>query len=258
MCVLVVSAVIGYICFAGSFLSLRHLTGLYGQVVRGSQIGIEQHWWRSYLSKSGDQPKDFSEIPNAPNLLDIPAYIVHVPWMPERLQFSLRNVKDAGFRNVTLVEGINGKNQTLCASLWQEFGIDANLMGKMGQRQGLNLAQLLLLRKMIVEKIDFAIHFEDDVVFHKDWASLWPQYWQKTPPTFHVLYMGSIARNAQDFVLDTDHMIGSWPCWGAHALIFSQVCFRRKTFDYGYRLKFDFFFSVRSGHSWFSTLQLIN
>jgi hypothetical protein len=55
---------------------------------------------------------------------------------------------------------------------------------------GLSLAHLQIWRRMIAERIPRAWVFEDDVVFHQDFSTLFPVYWRQVPEDALVVWVG--------------------------------------------------------------------
>ncbi len=160
--------------------------------------------------------------PRISNLLDLPVFVMHAPWLPERLKFVIPNIKKAGFHNITVWEGINGKNKTECANEWRRRGFDPDSFEIMGSIQGYLLSQLLFLEKMITEKMDMFVHFEDDIVFHSDWHKLWPLFWGKTPEFFDMVNIGGSIDAPYEELQNSQKIVGSWPTLNANALVISQ------------------------------------
>ena len=63
---------------------------------------------------------------------------------------------------------------------------------------GLSLAHLQIWRQMIAAGIPRAFVFEDDVVFHQDFSTLFPQYWRQVPEDALVVWVG-YSRTDQHF-----------------------------------------------------------
>jgi GR25 family glycosyltransferase involved in LPS biosynthesis len=116
----------------------------------------------------------------------------------ERLALSESRIRNAGFKNVHRHRAVDGKNEGELQEAWARHGnpllnmedvefVDTYKHGK----QGCSLSHFDVWKDIVDNSIPYAIIFEDDVEFHKDFATLAPTYWLNTPKDFDVLYMGS-------------------------------------------------------------------
>jgi GR25 family glycosyltransferase involved in LPS biosynthesis len=57
--------------------------------------------------------------------------------------------------------------------------------------QGCAISHYNIWKHIVTEAIPYAVVFEDDVEFHKDWDLLANLFWDTTPKDFDILYLGS-------------------------------------------------------------------
>jgi len=130
---------------------------------------------------------DFNLIQN-----NFPAFIIHVPELsPERTEYCLNNVKKAGYKNVNIFKGVNGKNQDEVNDALQLFNNPKYDKCCSKGNIGCNLSMLKVFLTIVQNKIPISTIFEDDVLFHTEWDTLAPEYYKHTPKDFDIIYMGN-------------------------------------------------------------------
>jgi Glycosyltransferase family 25 (LPS biosynthesis protein) len=129
--------------------------------------------------------------------LNGPAYIINMERQPERLQRSMERLKSAGFTNVIRWKAIDAKTDDIVAA-WKAHGspkfdpsdhefIDVkNCPGK----QGTLVSHMEVWKHIATSDAPWAVVFQDDIVFHKDWAKLGPMYFNETPKDYGLCYIG--------------------------------------------------------------------
>lgn len=130
-------------------------------------------------------------------LMKGPAYIINMDRDKDRFDTSYKRVSDAGFTNILRWRAIDAKNDDVKAA-WEIHGsprfdkTDGKFLDIVGHpyKQGTLLSHLALWKHMIESNIDWAVVFEDDLVFHKDWHQLAMQYFNATPKDYGLCYMG--------------------------------------------------------------------
>ena len=121
-----------------------------------------------------------------------PTFIIHVPELaPERTEYCINNVKNAGYKNIHLFNGVNGKNLEEVKDALKLFNNPNYDRYCSKGNVGCNLSMLKVLKSIVDNKIPFATIFEDDVLFHTDWERLAPKYYENTPKNFDIIYMGN-------------------------------------------------------------------
>lgn len=115
------------------------------------------------------------------------------------METTVERVKAAGYTDIRRHAAVDAKKENLQAA-WARHGISAKQFSPrdrdfiaMSGKQACALSWLDLLRHIAMNAttIPFATVFEDDVLFHKDWATLAPRYWTKTPKDFDLCYLGA-------------------------------------------------------------------
>ena len=84
-----------------------------------------------------------------------------------------------------------------------------------GFKHGTLLSHMGVWKHIIDAKIPWAIIWEDDVLFHKDWATLAPAYFEGTPKDYDLLYMGHHCGCGRPF------QILKVPVYCSHAMVVS-------------------------------------
>lgn len=129
------------------------------------------------------------------HVLRAPCFVINLARRPDKWTQAEQNIRAAGFTDVRRVEGVDGYNAQELARGWHEVGnppfdeIDTAFSVFPG-RQGCFLSHVKVWQKILDENLEYAVVFEDDVIFHPDWAKLAPLYFAQTPPTYDVIYMG--------------------------------------------------------------------
>jgi GR25 family glycosyltransferase involved in LPS biosynthesis len=130
------------------------------------------------------------------DLLGSHVYIVNMDRCPDRLQLSVERCEKAGFTNINRFRGVDAKIDDLEAA-WKKHGFpkfdetDTEFVLEYPGKQGCALSHYGIWKDMIDKDAPYAIVFEDDIEFHKDWDALAPQFWENTPRDFDILYFGS-------------------------------------------------------------------
>ena len=130
-------------------------------------------------------------------MLHLPAFIISID--QEKFQTCTKQLHQAGFSNVLLWSGVNGRNESELTQAWHScVGVplfdqsDQKFITNKG-KQGCLLAHMTLWKAIIEQHLAMVHIFEDDVVFHREWFSLHDHYWNNTPQDYHLLYMGGLV-----------------------------------------------------------------
>lgn len=127
-------------------------------------------------------------------VLQWPCFVLNLDRSPDRWEQASTNIKRAGFQNVVRVRGFDKDTDDL-EEQWRKHGNPQkrdkdNFITNKG-KQACALGHYHIWKRMMDENITYAVVFEDDVFFHKDWKVLAPEYWGHSPRDFDILYMGS-------------------------------------------------------------------
>jgi glycosyl transferase family 25 len=154
-------------------------------------------------------------------ILNSPAFVIHISKKcPERLSFFKDNIVNAGFKNMIIVEGVDGKNEddvNNSLSLLNIKNIDSEV--SVGQL-GCLLSHLKLLRVIVDNKIQISTIFEDDVHFHPNWNTLSDTYYNLTPSNFDILFIGNGLDSCRQMTYNYNiSEITNESVWCTHAYI---------------------------------------
>lgn len=152
-------------------------------------------------------------------LLSTKCFILNMDRSKDRWDIAIDRVKKAGFTNIERIRGFDKDTDDL-DSLWKSHGSpkfrDIDGFPTNRGKQSCALGHYYIWQKIIQEKLEYAIVFEDDVMFHKDWRTLAPKFWHITP-NFDVLYMGSSFDERSKYALMKS------PCYCTHAMVITNV-----------------------------------
>lgn len=150
-------------------------------------------------------------------------YLSRLRW---RAKHSLAKLREVGFRNVVLEEGVDG------------FTDDPRDVGErhgwffdpcLGPGEiGCSVSMLRLWVRVVEERLPYLLIFEDDVLPHPDIAQLGPEYWAETPPDSDFVLMGNQMEVSDIASLpDPRRRVVTLPSWCLHAYVITQDGARR-------------------------------
>ena len=134
------------------------------------------------------------------DLYELPVFVINMDRCPERLSTTTHNIRTAGFNinNIQRFRAVDGSDENMLATNWAHHGnppFDPSKpeFSTYKGEQGCTLSHLNLWKHIITEQIPMAVVFEDDVFFHKDWATLSKQFMDMTPPSsdWDILFIGN-------------------------------------------------------------------
>jgi len=150
---------------------------------------------------------------NMEKILTLPAFVIHIDKFSNiRKEFFSKNIKNAGYKDIRIFNGIDGTNAKACDDAIKKLGdikIDSKIVTS---SKGCLLSHFLLLKKIIDEKIEVCTIFEDDVYFHPEWNKLKDEYYSQTPNDWEIIFIGNQQINPET-------LISNKPCFCRHAYI---------------------------------------
>jgi glycosyl transferase family 25 len=125
-------------------------------------------------------------------ILTQPAFVIHIEeYCANRTEFFKKNIKNAGYTNMQIFEGVKAKNKNELDSCINEFN-NIKLHEHLGFGQmGCLLSHLKLYKHIVKNNISICTIFEDDVFFHPDWKKLSHMYYNYTPKNFDIIFIGN-------------------------------------------------------------------
>lgn len=149
-----------------------------------------------------------------------PAVVLNIDRAIDRMPVIMGRIEAAGFTGAKRVAAVDGKKENMRA-LWSALsslgpGRVAYKFDSDGQA-ACTISHTRLWRDMIADGTPFMTIFEDDVLFHKDWAELAPQYYDKTEKNIDIMYLGS-----QGAGTPKDPMVTSKPVFCTQAYVVTQ------------------------------------
>jgi len=152
------------------------------------------------------------------HLFEKPAFIIHLSHMKERKEYVIQNIKNAGFTDIILFEGVDGQNPD---SVRDEMDKNKNPLLDKSLRPGAIgclLSHLKLYQHIIQNNIQISTIFEDDVHFHPEWKTLSHEYYELSPKDFDVIFIGNQLNSS--FVKNPiSKLITTEPIYCTHAYI---------------------------------------
>ena len=157
-------------------------------------------------------------------VLSAPAFVIHLPRSTERGKFFKKNIPEAGFTDMRIFEGVDGRDANARADAILQFGFPPIDLEMSYGMIGCNFSHLKVLKHIIDNDIPLATVFEDDVHFHPEWKTLSEKYWKLTPPDFDMLYIGNgldSCRASSD--PSTIQEITTEGAWCTHAYVVTRA-----------------------------------
>jgi hypothetical protein len=152
--------------------------------------------------------------------------MVYLPRLRWRATHSLAKLREVGFRNVVLEEGVDGFTGDP-RDVGERHGwfFDPGLgPGEIGN----SVSMLRLWRRVVEERLSYLLVFEDDVLPHPDIAQLGPEYWAQTPQDADFVLMGNQMELSDIAALpDPRRRVVTLPSWCLHAYVITQDGARR-------------------------------
>ena len=157
------------------------------------------------------------------NVLDSPAFVIHLSRNTERLDFFTKNIIAAGFTDMRIFEGVDGldiNSRSDALLLFDNPPID--IEPSSGQL-GCMLSHFKVLKTIVDNDIPLATIFEDDVHFHPEWKKLSEIYWKLTPTNFDLLFIGNALDSCRQIkTIDSIKEISNESVWCNHAYIVTR------------------------------------
>jgi GR25 family glycosyltransferase involved in LPS biosynthesis len=150
-----------------------------------------------------------------------PVFVINMDECKDRMTITESRIRNAGYTDIRRISAVDARNCNLVDE-WNKYGnpkfntsksIETEFEIYLG-KQGCLLSWLKTLQKIISLDIKVATVFEDDVLFHKDFALLAPEYYKATPDNFELCYLGSQI----DWPFHTPE-ISKVPVFCTHAII---------------------------------------
>jgi GR25 family glycosyltransferase involved in LPS biosynthesis len=164
-------------------------------------------------------------------ILQKPCYLINLDRCQDRLDRSLKNIREAGFTDIRRIQGVDGLDKTALEEEWKTHGEPSfNTMYAKNNNEGKKFANThhgkqgcmlshLKVWKTIIDSgsdCDMFTVFEDDVLFHSDWANISNLYMSHTPKDFDILFIGNqINAYTSDYVLQV-------PTYCTHAYVITR------------------------------------
>jgi len=159
-------------------------------------------------------------FPSWKEILHMPTFIINMDECVDRMTLTENRVREVGYIDIHRMPAIDARTCDLTAE-WAVYGSppfdprDTEFVQYPG-KQCCHLSWLKMLTHIIDNEIPFATIFEDDVMFHKDFAALAPSFYEATPKNFDYLYLGCQLDSPGAYMEITDA-----PAFCTHALFFT-------------------------------------
>lgn len=133
---------------------------------------------------------------NFSDILNKPAFVIHVNELsPERSEFFTKNIKNAGYTDMKIFEGVNAKNKDKLNDVLNSFNNPKIHKDFSNGGIGCLFSHLNLYKHIINNNIDICTIFEDDIHFHPDWNIIAPKFYENTPKIFDIIFIGNQIDN---------------------------------------------------------------
>ena len=154
-------------------------------------------------------PGSFEEV------LKGPCYVLNLDRCVKRWEVTSERLTAAGFtpERRSAVDGMKITNRV---QKWLDFGVhaDFNYAFDSDGQCCCGLTHASAWEHIVQNNIPFACIFEDDILFHKDWNSLAPKFYEQTDKNTDVVFFGSQGAGPRD-----KPMITRYPVFCIHAYV---------------------------------------
>ena len=133
-------------------------------------------------------PDDWIHILNAPTFI--------ISMAERRYNVCLRRAKNASFSNISHMPGIDRNSQEAIHDNWKKHTFLPKNQPYGDHAAAVMLAHLNVWKHIIENNIEYAVIFEDDMLFHTEWDNLAEKYYTSTPKTADMIFMGHHCGNA--------------------------------------------------------------
>jgi len=156
-------------------------------------------------------------------VLSAPAFVIHLPRSTERLDFFTKNIANAGFTDMRIFEGVDGRDVNARSDAMLLFNAPPIDLEMSYGQIGCLFSHLKVLKTIVDNNIPIATVFEDDAHFHPEWNTLSEIYWKLTPSDFDILFIGNgidSCRTISD--PSTIQEITTEGAWCTHAYVITR------------------------------------
>jgi GR25 family glycosyltransferase involved in LPS biosynthesis len=155
---------------------------------------------------------------NEKQLLEAPAFVIHLESLVERRNFFSKNIADAGYTNMQIFKGVDARVPSEYNAALGTFGNPLVSFEPSKGSIGCVLSHLTLLKHIMDHNIEIATIFEDDVHFHPDFKNLFKTYLTKTPSDWDVLFIGNGLDSCRTVPNNTP-IVTTESCFCTHAYV---------------------------------------
>jgi hypothetical protein len=155
------------------------------------------------------------------------AYILGLKRFAFRREYSSAKLQEVGFTNIEYVDAFDGfLGSNSVESAFQKLGFTFPLQGSSGLLAKA-YSHISLWKRMVDESIPYMTIFEDDVLPHKDLAALGVRYWNDTPKSFDIMYLGNAIHPEDPMIKGSSGLVEARlsvvlsPSYSLHAYILS-------------------------------------
>jgi hypothetical protein len=146
-----------------------------------------------------------------------------------RADYSLAKLREVGFANITLAEGVDASTadvRRIAATEGWSFRPEVK-----PREVGASLSMFRLWRRVVDEGLPYLLIFEDDVLPRPDLDSLGPSYWAETPRDVDFVFLGNqMTVDGSRMFFDPDEAgrrVVRGLSWTTHAYIVTLAGARR-------------------------------
>jgi GR25 family glycosyltransferase involved in LPS biosynthesis len=124
-------------------------------------------------------------------ILQSPAFVIHLESLKERKDFFMKNITEAGFKDIQIFKGVDARIPDELKETKELFDNPSICWEVSNGAIGCMFSHFKVWKHIIDNKIPIATIFEDDALFHPEFDKLSKHYFDDTPKNFDVIFLGN-------------------------------------------------------------------
>lgn len=121
------------------------------------------------------------------DMFSFPVYVINLKRKPERYQYTVNQLENAGISNYKRWDGTDGFKES--PENLMSYGMTKKMAGRQGIA-GCAASHINLWTHIADNKLGWTMIVEDDINIHPNFIKLFPTYWGKVPTNAKIVFVG--------------------------------------------------------------------